>query len=56
MMDLRDKENPISVCVCGSTLWNVKCMFDEYGEISIYMLDMECHLCGALATAPTPII
>jgi hypothetical protein len=27
----------------------------ENGEISLYMLDMECELCGALATAPTPI-
>lgn len=54
MMDLRDKENPTAVCICGSTLWNVKCMFDENGEISIYMLDMECYLCHALATAPTP--
>jgi hypothetical protein len=29
-------------------------MFED-GEISLYMLDMECHLCGSLATAPTPI-
>jgi hypothetical protein len=54
MMDLRDKERPLHVCICGSTLWNVKAMFED-GEISLYMLDMECHLCGALATAPTPI-
>jgi hypothetical protein len=27
----------------------------DNGEISLYMLDMECVLCGALATAPTPI-
>jgi hypothetical protein len=54
MLDLRDKEAPLHVCVCGSTLWNVKVMF-ENGEISLYMLDMECELCGSLATAPTPI-
>jgi hypothetical protein len=54
MLDLRDKEAPLHVCVCGSFLWNVKAMF-ENGEISLYMLDMECELCGALATAPTPI-
>ena len=54
MMDLRDKESPLHVCICGSTLWNVKCMFEE-GETSLYMLDMERALCGALATAPTPI-
>jgi hypothetical protein len=29
-------------------------MFED-GEISLYMLDMECSLCGTLATAPTPI-
>jgi hypothetical protein len=54
MMDLRDKDKPLEVCICGSTLWNVKAMF-ENGEISLYMLDMECYLCGSLATAPTPI-
>ena len=54
MMDLRDADNPTEVCICGSTLWNVKAMFED-GEISLYMLDMECHLCGSLATAPTPI-
>jgi hypothetical protein len=54
MMDLRDKDHPLEVCVCGSTLWSVKAMFED-GEISLYMLDMECVLCGALATAPTPI-
>lgn len=54
MIDLRDSERPLEVCVCGSTLWKVKVMFEE-GEISLYMLDMECALCGALATAPTPI-
>jgi len=54
MIDLRDKDNPLHVCICGSTLWKVQAMFDE-GEISLYMLDMECALCGAWATAPTPI-
>lgn len=29
-------------------------MFDDY-EISAYMLEMECALCGATATAPTLI-
>ena len=54
VLDLRDKDNPLEVCVCGSTLWNVKAMFED-GQISLYMLDMECALCGSLATAPTPI-
>ena len=53
MIDLRDSKRPLEVCICGSTLWLVKVMF-ENGEISLYMLDMECALCGALATAPTP--
>ena len=54
MMDLRDTERPLHVCVCGSVLWNVKAMFED-GEISLYMLDMECYMCGTLATAPTPM-
>lgn len=51
-MDIRDKNNPTHVCPCGSMLWNIKAMFQDY-EISMYMLDMECALCGTLATAPT---
>jgi hypothetical protein len=52
MFDLRDKDAPTHICVCGSRLWNVKCMFEDY-EISFYFLDMECALCGSQATAPT---
>jgi hypothetical protein len=51
-MDLRG--TPTSVCVCGSTVFKVNCMFDGEG-ISMYFLDMECTLCGSKATAPTPI-
>lgn len=40
------------VCICGSKLWNVKCMFEDY-EISYYFTDMVCALCGATAKAPT---
>jgi hypothetical protein len=29
-------------------------MFEDY-EISMYMLEMECVLCGTKATAPTPV-
>jgi hypothetical protein len=54
MMDLRDKDRPLHVCICGSMLWKVQAMFED-GEISLYMLDMECALCGNLATAPTAI-
>lgn len=54
MLDLRDKDAPVHVCICGSKLWNLKVMFEDY-EIAFYMLDMECSLCGALATAPTEV-
>jgi hypothetical protein len=33
-------------------MWNLKVMFQDY-EVSMYMLDMECVLCGTKATAPT---
>ena len=46
---------PITICPCGSELWNVKCKFDEDGEIGMYFLDMRCALCDSLATAPVPI-
>lgn len=40
------------VCICGSRLWLVKCIFHEY-EIAAYMLDMECAMCHARAITPT---
>jgi hypothetical protein len=52
MMDLRGE--PIHVCPCGSKLWNLQAMFENY-EISLYFTEMSCALCGTLATAPTPI-
>jgi hypothetical protein len=39
---------------CESNLWNVKVSFEDY-EISQYLLDMECALCGTYAKAPTPL-
>jgi hypothetical protein len=45
---------PIRVCPCGSDTWNVKCKFDEDGELGIYFLDMRCVLCDSLAIAPMP--
>ena len=52
-MDIRG--NPTTVCPCGCKIWNLKTIFDEEtGEIDMYFLDMECALCGTLATAPTP--
>jgi hypothetical protein len=51
-MDLRG--TPTHACICGSSVWNIKAMFDNY-EIATYFLDMECAECGSLATAPTPL-
>jgi hypothetical protein len=51
-MDLRG--NPTHACICGSAVWNVRAVFDNY-EIATYFLDMECAQCGSLATAPTPL-
>ena len=33
-------------------MWRVNVIFHHY-EIGVYMLDMECALCGTLAKAPT---
>ena len=51
-----DHENEIhhECPVCGSDIWNVKVMFEDY-EIATYFLDMECASCGTYAKAPTPI-
>jgi hypothetical protein len=45
---------PVHACLCGSNLWNVKTMFEDY-EISAYFTDMECAVCGTKAKAPTPL-
>jgi len=37
---------------CESNLWNVKVSFEDY-EISAYIVQMECALCGTYALAPT---
>jgi hypothetical protein len=49
-MDLRGE--PVHICVCGSRLWNIQAMFEDY-EISMYFTEMQCANCGSLATAPT---
>ena len=49
-IDLRG--TPIDVCICGSLIFKVTCMFEEK-EISLYFTDAECALCGALVTVPT---
>ena len=51
-IDLRG--TPIDVCVCGSLIFKVTCMFEDK-EISLYFTDAECALCGALVTVPTPV-
>ena len=51
-IDLRG--TPIEVCVCGSLIFKVTCMFEDK-EISLYFTDAECALCGALVTVPTPV-
>lgn len=52
-MDIRGRAT--TICPCGCNIWNLKTVFDEEtGEIDMYFLDMECALCGTLATAPTP--
>ena len=51
-MDLRG--TPTHACPCGSNIFNVKVIFDNY-EIATYFLDMECANCGSLVTAPTPL-
>lgn len=52
-MDIRGEST--RVCPCNCNIWNLKVVFDEDNEISMYFLDMECAECGTLATAPTPI-
>lgn len=51
-IDLRG--TPTHLCPCGSYIWNVKVVFEDY-EIATYFLDMECVSCGSVATAPTPV-
>jgi hypothetical protein len=52
-VDLRSL-GPVHVCSCGSRLFKVACMFEE-GEISMWFVDAECSLCGALVKVPTPV-
>lgn len=42
----------VHVCVCGSQLWNVMVMFEDY-EIAMYFTEMTCAVCGSKAIAPT---
>lgn len=41
---------------CGDTLFRALVSFDpETYTVGMYHLDIQCHSCGALATAPTPL-
>jgi len=51
-IDLRG--TPIEVCVCGSLIFKVLCMFEDK-TVSLYFTDAECAMCGALVTVPTPV-
>lgn len=42
------------ICPCGSQFWNIQATFENY-EISFYLLDMRCAVCGNKAIAPTPV-
>jgi len=54
MLDLRGE--PITVCLCGSKMWIITVIWDEETRtVGWYDLRQECKLCGAIATAPTPI-
>ena len=52
-IDLRSF-GPIHVCTCGSRLFKVGCIFED-NDISMWFVDAECALCGALVTVPTPV-
>ena len=49
-----DLETCTHICACGSKVWNLQVCFEDY-EISFYMLQMSCAVCGTLAIAPTPV-
>ena len=51
-IDMDFRGEPTHVCVCGSRVWNIQAMFEDY-EIGMYFTEMECSLCGSKATAPT---
>lgn len=45
---------PVHECICGSSLFNVTCSFED-GEISMYLLEATCKLCGSYVIVPTPV-
>lgn len=52
-MDLRGE--PITICICGSKVWNIQVQWDEVDDtIGMYFADMWCPFCDSIATAPMP--
>lgn len=51
-LDLRSL-GPVHVCVCGSRLFKVGCMFED-SDIAMWFVDAECAECDALVKVPTP--
>ncbi len=45
---------PIHVCPCGSQVFNVMAVFEDY-EIVWYFLDGTCANCGNIVTVPCPV-
>lgn len=54
MLDVRGLPTP-ECPSCGSWLLKICVTFDEQYNISQYLLDGECAMCGTLVTVPTPI-
>ena len=52
-LDLRSL-GPVHVCVCGSRLFKVGCMFEE-NDMAMWFVDAECAECDALVKVPTPV-
>jgi len=50
--DLRGM-GPVHECICGSDLFKVICSFED-GELTFYLLEAECALCGSWLEVPTP--
>ena len=45
---------PIHVCPCGSQVFNVMAVFEDY-EMVWYFLDATCTNCGNIVTVPCPV-
>lgn len=55
MIDIYDKKNPTTVCICGCKMFEVVVMWDEdTRSVGWYDLRQKCKECGSISTAPTP--